>query len=507
MAGDITPLSDSFLTQDSEISQSNNLVVYIHSMFTHFKLIIIVLMASICCQVGASLNDLAREFLEKNSSVRSRQLQARLAYYDYQDISFQRELSLTASHIHNDNNLENFSGLSASLQGGVGRFPLISDSSTIGLSKEFMWGGTLSLDNSFQKTSLQGFAPAYGFVQALTYSQNLWRDFFGRNYKSTLRSGELGFREAELQGHEQIDNELTAFAEDFLNASLNKTLIYYQNQALVRSRKRLKIIKKRVRNGLSEKVDLIQARVSALNQEEALKSRENELNASLERLTSQIHRPLLLTEISDWRSGTFKISDLPQGDVEDSLALKRLKALIDRTKEDYERSSDLSAPSLTLSATLRNNDFDISRSESVSQGFLGKDNQELNIALNLSWAIGNRREKNEQARRLLQKEVASYQLTSAKKSLEQTHDALVKQIEALKKNIGFAKSRIKLTKKSLGEYEKLYKRGRADFDQILQAEEAMIDTQSDYTRYYANHERLVYALANVYGAIRKQIGI
>ena len=445
--------------------------------------------------IYGNVRKMSRELLSISQDIRVSKDNIELAKLQFKDIELQLAPTLGASYQYSKDELESFSGFGASISGGVIKFPLVSRRSSISLSKDFSWGGSLSFENSLQQSELLGLTPVYGFFQTLSYDQDLLRNLFGRQYRGQVSSGEHEVMATKYRSQYEMDNSLYLFASDYLSAALAKKQIRFQLESIKRTKKRVALTKKRVRDGLNERVDLVQARVSLLNQEELLVTRQRELENSLDAISRKLHRRINASEIINLSEGNLKPTGLPKVDLNKTNQINELKEKVKKIKMDHKMSDNDLYPELKLNASVQNNDYDAHRSNAFSNGTLGNENKEVTVGLNLSWTIGSVAEKNKRAQLEIQKNLQIYQLEKTTTNLEKEIASLVKQIKLLEESYEFSKRRVKLNKRALEEYEKLYKKGRADFDQVIQAEERLITTLSDVMISYINREKAIYQMA------------
>lgn len=446
-----------------------------------------------------NVRELSRELLSKSQDIKASKDNIELSKLEFKDIELQLAPKLGASYQYSKDELENFSGFGASISGGVVKFPLVSKVSSLSLSKDFSWGGSLSFENSLRQSELLGLTPVYGFFQTLSYEQDLFKNFFGRQFQNKVLSGEHNLLATKYKSQFDIDNALYLFTNDYLSAALAKKQIDFQKESIKRTKKRVALTKKRVRDGLSERVDLVQARVSLLNQEELLITRKRELEASLDSLSRRLHRRVDKSEVIDLNEGDLIPSSVPQVDLTKTNQILELKERLEQIKIDHKISQNDIYPELKLNASVQNNDYDAHRSNSFSNGTIGNENKEVRVGINLSWTIGSIAEKNKSAQLEIQKNLQAYQLGKTTVNLEKEINFLVKQINLLADSYSLSKRRVKLNKSALNEYEKLYRKGRADFDQVIQAEERLLTTLSDALTSFINREKAIYKMAFIGG--------
>jgi outer membrane protein TolC len=459
------------------------------------RCILLILSSLVISSSYGNVKALSRELLSISQDVRVSKDNIKLAKLQFKDIELQLAPKLGASYQYSKDELESFSGFGASISGGVTKFPLVSKVSSLSLSKDFSWGGSLSFENSLRQSELLGVTPVYGFFQTLSYDQDLLRNFFGRQFRNQVSSGEHNLMATKYRSQFEMDNALFLFTSDYLSAALAKKQISFQVESIKRTKRRVALTKKRVRDGLNERVDLVQARVSLLNQEELLVVRKREFENAIDSISRKLHRRIVASEIINLTEKNLKTTEIPNIDLSKTNQINELKEKVEQVKLDHEMSDNDLYPELTLKASVQNNDYDAVRSNSLSNGTLGNENKEVSIALNLSWTLGSVAEKNKRAQLEIQKNLKIYQLDKTTTNLEKEIKSLVKQIKLLEDSYNFSKRRVKLNKSALEEYEKLYRKGRADFDQVIQAEENLITTLSDVMSSYVNREKAIYRMA------------
>jgi outer membrane protein len=450
----------------------------------------------------ASLAKLTKDFLENNSDVVVAKSQVKLAQLDYEAFDLQNNTNLTASTAYNDNSLESFSAFAAQFAGGAFRLPIQSTTHSVGLGKSFSWGGELAFDNSIQTLKAQGARSIYGFSQGLTYTQSLGRDFLGRGFKKRLDELSLALKFSESSSEQTIQTRLLEFVQGYFDVSLNRSLVKLRADAKVRAERRLALIKRRVRDGLREKVDKIQAEISLFQATENVSSAQQNLTSALEMISTAVHRKVGDGEVVSFIDKEYERTENPVGKVQGNNNLKALQDQLKATKAGLDRADFNLMPEVTLQAGVRNNNFDPQRSNSFSDGAFTGDNEEVALSLNLVWPIGSKPQKVEKTRALVNYNTTRLRLEKFAQDALQSEKSIQDQIAILDTNILSAKRRLSLSKLALREYNKLYSKGRADLDQLIAAEETLINTEVNFIQYLAQRERLIHGLAFLYGNLK-----
>lgn len=452
--------------------------------------------------VLANLSGLTQDFLKNNADVAVAKSQIELAKLDYQAFDLQNTTNLTASTGYNDNSLESFSAFAAQFAGGAFRLPIESITHTLGLEKSFSWGGELAFDNSIQTLKAQGAKSIYGFSQGLTYRQSLGRDFLGRGFKKRRDELSLALKFSESSSEQAIQTRLLEFSRGYYDVSLNKALVKLRADAQSRAKRRLSLIKARVRDGLREKVDRIQAELSYFQTIENVSSAQQNLTSALELISTAVHRKVGSDEIISLLDKSYKRTSNPVGKIQNNTNLKGLQDQLNTTKAGLERADFNLMPEVTFQAQLRNNNFDPQEAQSISGGTFTGDNEEVAVSLNLVWPIGSKPQKVEKTRALVNYNTTKLRLDKFAQDALQSEKSIQEQIAILDKNTLSAKRRLSLATQALREYNRLYSKGRADLDQLIAAEETLINTEVSYIQYLAQRERLIYGLAFLYGNLK-----
>lgn len=144
--------------------------------------------------------------------------------------------------------------------------------------------------------------------------------------------------------------------------------------------------------------------------------------------------------------------------------------------------------------------------EGIRGGTFGKPNDEVAVGVNLTWPIGGKPQKVEETRARVQYETAKLKKERLAIDIVQIEKSLVDQVKVLEENLKSSNLRIKLADNALEEYTKLYERGRADLDQLIAAEETLIQTQINHIQYQSQREQLSYQLSFIYGDLAKELG-
>lgn len=453
----------------------------------------------------AGLENIAKDFLANNAQVKVAESQVELASLDLRAFELTRNTSLTWNSNRNENKLESFSAFAARFAGGAFRQPIETTEHSLGLSKGFEWGGNLAFDNSYQEITVEGAQKIYGYSQGLTYTQNIGRDFFGSTF--SLQKNQLSYNVSftESSSENTIQNSLLDLVRNYYQAALNKSLVKLQQDAKKRADRRLALIRKRVRDGLREKVDRIQAEISLYRADENVKTAQQNFTSTIEALSTAVHRVVPADEIVGLSDVKFKTTKRPAGNVKGNKNLKALQDQVKATESSLDVADRGILPAVNLEIGARNNNFEPQTGDAFSGGIIGGSNHELRLGVNLSWALGSQPEKVEKTRALVNYNTTRLRLQKFTSDVFQSEKSIKDQISLLSENMESSKKRLELAQTALKEYNRLYARGRADLDQLIQAEETLISTEINHVQYLSQREILLHSLAFLYGDLRSYL--
>ncbi len=465
----------------------------------NIQLIIVPLALFFALQVEAATKSLANEFLGTNSNVLKNKWSAESSRYNVASVIAAKTWGLDYSSSYADDKSENYFGLNNT----TFQSPTKTKVHTIALAKDFQWGGTFSLENSLTNIDAQNATSKINeFSQGVSYTQDLGKNFFGRDFYSDLNIARRNQVLSELTSDSNIDAELLAFFNSINSARLDGALVALQADALARAERRRTIVKRRVRDGLREKVDLIQSEAAVLNQKEQVKLASMRLSGSLEKLSKALHRSVEGSETGDFDLEFIKLSPIPSGSRKGNKQLKILEQKVEVLKDSLEKVGYSALPDVNLSLSHQNNDFAVAQNTAIKDGTLGGDKSVTTVAVNLTWAIGNKPQKAEKAALAIDMRSAEMQSSKIQKNFSYSEESLKNQIRFLDVNITSVKERKALAEKALKEFNRLYNRGRAELDSVIRAEEDLISTNISFVEYLVRRENLLGSLAYLYGSIR-----
>jgi len=445
---------------------------------------------------------LATDFLLQNADVWVAESQIKISNLSLESI----DATLAWKIITGASIVENDLDASTSVNTSAGKV----DSYGLEIQKPWWWGGSLSLKNDFRKVAVNpkvlaifggSNAQVYEFAQTLSYSQDIGKNILGRDYKEQILAANLKLSRAKIQSNQQVEDLIFSLYQVYIKARLSRTLLDLQEEALTRATKRKQLIARRVRDGLSNKAELYQVQIAEISQEEQLRIEDGQLKSQLFEL-----KRLLRDRVETETIGNLNLGDIDVPKKTDDFIYKNrdmatIEKDIELSHSTLRRLRFSSWPEMSLALKYKTNDYDKDSNEAISNGNFGGDKFEKTIAFNLTWPLGNEENK-------IQKGLSTISLASQIKKRDDlqnriltTEKELQTQVGILSRNINSSRQRIGLAQVALREYNKLYELGRATLDQVIRAEEDLIQTQRKLSDYLSQKRILVASLAKLYGEL------
>jgi len=449
----------------------------------------------------ATLSDLSKEYLDSSFDNEGQRLSLKINKLTKDQVLESKPWALSASTSNSDSKLKSSITFKSTQSE--------TSAHNLAISKSFFSGTKLTLSNTFstyssEKSDFSGAAKNKGFTQSLSLTQDLWSNFLGRNDNLDRVVAERTYQYQNQATDFQIETNLFTFVTEYINVKVARAIVDLQELAVKRAQKRLDLIKRRVRDGLSERVDLYSARTQELASIEKLKSDTITFDINVESLSKRLHRKVNTSEVEAYKLNSISELDRTEGSVSENRNFIKTMKKIDFLKDSLKQKENGLFPTLSFSGSYSTNNYEQSGSP-VSGGILGNGNNEVELGLSLTWNIGTTSEK-------LQKESSSIELNRAKMESRKTLLSLKEEEGALSKRLGevdilieSALKRLDLSNKTLQEYNRLYSRGRATLDQVIRSEEDLISTQVSYVRYLFRRDTYTSKLAFIHGKLNEAV--
>lgn len=433
---------------------------------------------SISSNVSAYTKVMAQEFLKRNVDIQTSRFGLQGAKLTYELEDNKRDWTLSLSSEYANSSLMTSPSSFYSLDNKV-------YTNSLSLQKDTIFGASFALSSSLVNGEYSGVDQS-GYTQSLTYKQDLGKNFFGRNDYLSLDSKRELFEAAKYENNDEIQAKLFLFLSDYMEASLSRSVVDLQKKALERSVRRLEFISKKVRDGVKEKADLYSAKTGELYAKESLRSAKSDFIKRIEKIRKYLHRKIDEGEINLLSKIDLNLSGPPMDiNYKNNEKVKSMQSKFLSFEKEFKKRHHQVMPDVGLILSYTTNDFNKTKSKAFSDGTFGSDNKEYKVGVEVSLPFGFSVEKSAKSLALIDMLNAQNQIKKAIEDVEAELESVISQYKIVSDNLTSATQRSDLAQKALDEYNKLYQRGRATLDQVINAEERLIETQISKAQYQA----------------------
>lgn len=384
----------------------------------------------------------------------------------------------------------------------------ISTTYQVGLNKSSFRYGTFSVNHSQTKYDLSNWV---GNTLSTFSSDVVYESRNSLNYSYEILNEFRRLEEKEILARKRLETSIQTISEEqshydffvtYVNAKMRILLDQLTNETKVRALKRVSLINKRVRDGLSRTVDLNTAKLSALTQDENLLQNEATLRESLAILEDilKISIPKNSYGQVTWTFKQpqnfpylFNKSTYPE--------LRRIEALNDVANLNLLKMDSQKSHSLTLDLGYTINSVQDSRQEAVSNTFGSGDTDEKSITLKYSIPLGMETNTLIKTQSKLEQKRNELRLKNKKSELRVLSRVLAENIERYAKAIKILDQKVDLATKIMDENQLLYNRNKVSFEEALRSEENLISTKINRVNMYALYEGALARKAFIEGKI------
>ncbi len=439
----------------------------------------------------ANFNTLLDEFLKNSLNLKQNSLEHSQSVYDRDLYRASKNWSLSSSLSYEDSDLE--TSVSSN------QTQTISKIAELDITKDFENGLSLTLGHDFTDESSS--SDSSNFSQSISISQDLGKNFFGRQFYIELREYNERVSLSNIELNENNQKQLYSFYQNYLKSRQSLTIKKLQEDAVERSKTRLAVTRRRVRDGLNEKADLYQAQMELRRQKEELELSDANLAQALSDLSSELHRIVKAREINFVARNSKLKEPVLSFQIDESFDLKKIKAQLSILDLEYDNINRDFYPSVALKGTYSTNEYDAKSSRAFSDGTLGSGDTYYSIGVELSMPLGFEEERVNKAKKKV--EILSLEMERRKtiEELKFTERLLKKQMTTRKINLNSSIARIDLAKKNLKENTRLYGIGRVDLDGLIRSEESLIETEKSFVNNWFEYELAVARKASLYGKL------
>ena len=354
----------------------------------------------------------------------------------------------------------------------------------ISLSKSSYKFGTLTFEHKqlsydiskWSSSSLTSYESdqLYESKNTITYQYN----FFNKDRIVDWEVNELQFKSSQIKDKELVDTDRMNFFNSYLGAKLRVFLdrLYKENKK--KSEQRVSLLQKRVKDGLSRSVDLNQAYLSLYNQEELILKNYSELRHNIASIEEIIKVNISEKDYKDlgWsfkRKEQFNFIKMPS-EFNETKYLE-LTNLLNQKRVEIEKTLD--SHKLYLNLSYSKNNYATDQSESLSDVFDASGGEEKIVSLQYTIPLGMNKRRALKNKLLLQEQLSKLNLDNRKGQLMVDAKVYIENIERYEEAIKLNDKKIKVSERIVDENQRLYLRGQASFEEVLRADENLINTK------------------------------
>lgn len=384
---------------------------------------------------------------------------------------------------------------------------IIKNSKSLGISKDSFKYGSFQISHEQTEYDLSNWSSGSlnSFNSDKVYEA---KNVFSYTYEILNDSNGLDWEIIHLQNKaENLGNKWTEDQDhlDFYNAYLGVKhqimLDRLYKEFKAKARKRVRLIRKRVKDGLSRSVDLNQANLALLNQEEQVLKNRAELRSKVAAIEEIIKIPIPESRYKEinWTYKEYKkYSKYLEGT--SYTETERLKLLNKINEMNISKYDESIGHSLGLSLSYAANAFDDQQGTAVDDS-LSSTTVDKAIALTYSIPLGLSNRSAVRKKMSLQKIKSDLSLRNRTGQLDVKVKVLNENIKRYNRGIKLNSEKIGFAEKVSKENRRLYYRGKVSFEETLRADENLINTKISFMSMMYLYESSIAELAFLNGNI------
>ena len=296
----------------------------------------------------------------------------------------------------------------------------------------------------------------------------------------------------------EVDKGRLSFFTTYIQAKFQLYSVRLSGDFVKEAKRRVDKTKRRVKDGVSRKIDLFQAESSLINRKESLESNRSNLKENLATLENILKRKIDQKQLDSitWKKRNFsywKKSIVESEHYSVELTREKMKASV----ASLAKIKDENGTKLTFNASLESNAIDKDQSSSFDEHIETR-TKNMGVSLSLVIPLGIDKRSALSSRALYEMKKEKLDFINVQDEVVVRKASLLKQIAYYEKIISLSTSKVELASQILKEQNKMYLRGQTNFEEIIRAEEAYVNTQLSEKKILLEFELLVanYAFLN-----------
>lgn len=385
----------------------------------------------------------------------------------------------------------------------------LNNSFSLSLVKPFSWGGEVVLTQGLVKYNLSHWGLRGGLFTSgsvaerpweyfgkISYTQSLGKNLFGKIFQldEEIISTEIEIEKKEIEV--KREEMLYSLALYYLKARYHETALNSIRKSLRRYERRLSLIKRRVKDGLSLDVDLVQSESEYISLKEVYEKEKTQKEEVLKNLSLLLEREVVKGEILPYSQKLKREKFWENWVLGRNLTLEKMGLKLEKIKKVIKKNKQMRWPDIKLRASLGTNAMDHHFRQAFKEGGLNSRYQEKEISLNLNIPLGGGAAKIEMEKSKIRGHQQEIYIKRIKKEIALKFESLKRKIRLYWSQVSLSERQLLLSKTVREKYENLYLQGRVNLDILLNAEDKFNENERGYfqNRFFYESLLLEYAL-------------
>jgi outer membrane protein TolC len=446
---------------------------------------------------AAPFDRLFQDFKQYRKALKAQYFELQKASVQFDLTRYMNQPYLSMSYVHDDRFLDALFSFQAR--------KTISTTSELALTKAFDPGLSLTFAHRMVNYDLSNWTQAergtltsevYEHLNSVALEVDLLKNLAGYKRYREIEAASFVHKASKNQIQDKVFTEYLNFFNAYVDTKIKYSDYQLQRAFKKKSQETYRLIKKRVKDGLSKKADLYQAELSFFEQDQKEKSAFVNFENQKRTMSEFWGESRNINFIS-----AYKIKNYAQlkskFDVINNLNLQSLDYLAQQQNLLKKIKNRDQLPDLKLNVEYIANAFNEDSAEAFQTAVNERTRKETKVSLNLTWGLGSVDAKNSKQQDLSNRiSELDYQaqletIRNIKKNNEALYDDLYVSLKSRRKQIQIA-DRIVV------EHRKMYLRGQLSLDQLIRSEEQSLNQKRQYYQLFGNflkNEANLYYLA------------
>jgi hypothetical protein len=328
----------------------------------------------------------------------------------------------------------------------------------------------------------------------LGIKRSLEKDF--EYFQVELKQLELGLEQEE---------DLFQFFSKYLEVKKNISFYKLNKLAHANSLSRQKLIEKRQRDGLSRRVELYQSKLDTTVKNEDLIKSLIMANLSLNQLEDYTEKPYQVELLGGYNKSSKTLNEVEKfslDQINQNWQIKRAIKSIEIAQVSHQRAKQQNFWDIKLKLSYSSNAIRSELNQTWNDARSAR-NYQRSAALNISTPLGMEQTQAQLAQEMANLKIAQYAEKKIQSIVRRQSQTLLDRLKLVNKILNQSKSRLELAQQAASEMQRLYNLAQAEFEQVLNAQDAVIAAEVSLIQIEVENEQLHAELAFMLGEIKQ----